>query len=58
MSNKAKKAFEFLKSKIIDKVAFSNVDSEATLIIETDGVGAVLLQKHKDNKINTLIFAS
>ena len=50
-SNKAKKAFEILKSKITHKVVLSKFDGEATLIIEVDaspvGVGAVLLQKHK-----------
>ena len=61
-SNKAKKAFEILKSKITDKIVLSKFDSEATLIVEVDaspvGVGAVLLQKHKNNKISTLSFAS
>ena len=61
-SNKAKKAFEILKSRITDKVVLSKFDSEATLIIEADappvGVGAGLLQKHKNNKISILFFAS
>ena len=52
--NKAKKVFEILKSKITDKVVLSKFNNEATLIIEADaspvGVGAVLLQKHKDNR--------
>ena len=56
-SNKAKKAFENLKSKITVKVVLSKFDSEAILIIKADessvGVGAVLLQKHKNNKIST-----
>ena len=59
-SNKAKKAFEILKSKITDKVVLSKFDSEATLIIEVHaspvGVGAVLV--HKNNMISTLFFVS
>ena len=61
-SNKAQKAFEILKSKISDKVVLSRFDSGASLIVEVDaspvGVGAVLLQKHKNNEVSTLFFAS
>ena len=61
-SNKAKKVFKNLKSRITDKVVMSKFISEATLIIKVGaspvGVGAVLLQKHRNNKISTLSFAS
>ena len=52
---------ETIKSKITNKVVLSKFDSETTLIIEADAspvdVDAVLLQKHKNNKIPTLFFA-
>ena len=61
-SNDAQNAFDKLKSKIIKKVILSKFDENAKIRVEVDaspvGVGAVLLQEHKNKEISTLAFAS
>ena len=56
---KLRKLLKFFKTKVTDKVNLSKFDSLAKLLIETDasfvGVSAVLLQKHKNNKIKGIL---
>ena len=61
-SASTREAFNTLKSEVAANVILNKIDGEAKLIVEVDaspvGVGAVLLQQHKNKSVSTISFAS